>query len=92
MCELIYVFWLQIYYRSGTSNISGSKFYVFEHADRRSIMDSNSFIERLQAYSRSDAAIFDFSEENQLVSASKPHQELTSSKQIDERPMFDLGI
>lgn len=88
--ELIYVSWLQLYCRSSTSNILRPKFDV-GHSDR-SIMDSTSFIERLQAYCRSDAVILDFSEENQPPSGSKPHEELTSSKEIDECPNFDLGF
>eukprot|EP00261_Vitis_vinifera_P026320 XP_010659685.1 PREDICTED: uncharacterized protein LOC104881368 isoform X1 [Vitis vinifera] len=75
---------------SSTSNILRPKFDV-GHSDR-SIMDSTSFIERLQAYCRSDAVILDFSEENQPPSGSKPHEELTSSKEIDECPNFDLGF
>ncbi|XP_034706394.1 uncharacterized protein LOC117930050 isoform X2 [Vitis riparia] len=75
---------------SSTSNTLRPKFDV-GHSDR-SIMDSTSFIERLQAYCRSDAVILDFSEENQPPSGSKPHEELMSSKEIDECPTFDLGF
>ena len=88
--ELIYVSWLQLYCRSGASNILRPKFDVGQ--TDRSIMDSNSFIERLQAYCRSDTVILDFPEENQPPSATKPHEALTSSKEIDECPSFDLGF
>lgn len=81
---------LQLYCRTGASNILSAK--VDARQTDRGIIDSNSFIERLQSYCRSDAVILDFPEENQPPSASEPQEELTSSKEIDECPSFDLGF